>query len=243
VATGGLSPGDISSPIRGVLNHQKNTQVLLGEVTDIDPNEQKVILRDGIVEYDSLIVAAGLKNAYFGNDHWEKHAPGLKSIEDAIEMRKKIFVAFEAAERETDLEKRKTWLNFVIVGGGPTGVELAGALAELAHHTLKNDFRSIDPSESNIYLLEGGERILSMYTSDLSDKAKQSLSDLGVTVLTEHMVQSIDENSVSVKTQRSGSNNTDSYCFVGCRCTSLSSRKVVSRKKPILKQTVWGVLL
>lgn len=193
VATGGLSPGDIASPLRAVLNKYKNIRVLIAEVTDLKPDERKVILRDGELSYDLLIVATGVSHHYFGRDDWAHFAPGLKTIEDATEIRRRIFLAFEAAERETDLEKRRAWLTFVIVGGGPTGVELAGALGELAHKTLKNDFRSIDPTEAKILLLEGLERVLPSYPPDLSAKAEQSLIQLGVTVQTKTMVTEIQD--------------------------------------------------
>ncbi len=159
VATGSLSPGEIASPLRAVLHRQKNTQVLLGEATDLDAEHHRLILDDGqAVEYDSLIVATGSADSYFGHDDWQRNAPGLKSIEEATEIRHKILYAFEAAERESDPEKRSEWLTFVIVGGGPTGVELAGALAEIAHDTLRDDFRSIHPQDAHIFLLEGGPR-------------------------------------------------------------------------------------
>ena len=199
VATGGLSAGDISSPLRAVLSGQKNTKVLMGEVTDIDPTQQKVILLNEEVNYDTLIVATGVSHHYFGNDQWAEKAPGLKTVEDALEMRRRIFVAFEAAEKETDPEKRRAWLTFVIVGGGPTGVELAGALAELAHNTLKHDFRNIDTSEARILLLEGMDRILPPYPAELSIKAQASLEDLGVTVQTKALVTNIDNNLVTMR--------------------------------------------
>lgn len=199
VATGGLSPGDIASPLRGVLNRQKNTRVLLGEVVDIDPSEKKVTLRDDVIWYDSLILATGARHSYFGNDNWEALAPGLKTVEDATEMRRRIFLAFEAAEREPNPAIRQGWMNFIIVGGGPTGVELAGALAELAHHTLVNDFREIDPREAHILLLEGSDRILPAYPEDLSHKATRCLEKLGVTVKTNHMVTSVKQHAVIVK--------------------------------------------
>ncbi len=199
VATGGLSAGDISSPLRAVLSGQKNTKVLMGEVTDIDPTQQKVILPTEEISYDTLIVATGVSHHYFGNDQWAEKAPGLKTVEDALEMRRRIFVAFEAAEKETDPEKRRAWLTFVIVGGGPTGVELAGAMAELAHNTLKHDFRNIDTSEARILLLEGMDRILPPYPPELSVKAQASLEDLGVTVQTKALVTNIDNHVVTVR--------------------------------------------
>lgn len=191
VATGTLSPADISSPLRSVVNRNKNTKVLMGEVVDIDPEQQKVILKNGELSYDSLIVATGVSHFYFGNEEWASVAPGLKTVEDALDIRRRIFVAFEAAEKETDPEKRRAMLTFVIVGGGPTGVELAGAIAELAYSTLKKDFRNIDTSEAQILLLEGMDRILPPYTPELSAKAEASLKRLGVTVQTKTLVTNI----------------------------------------------------
>ncbi|GET38450.1 NAD(P)/FAD-dependent oxidoreductase [Microseira wollei] len=199
VATGTLSPADISSPLRAVLSNNKNTKVLLGEVTDIDPDAQKVILRGEEVTYDTLIVATGVSHHYFGKDEWETLAPGLKTVENALEMRRRIFLAFEAAEKETDPEKRRAWLTFAIVGGGPTGVELAGAIAELAYSTLKKDFRNIDTAETRILLLEGMDRILPPYKPELSAKAAASLKKLGVTVLTKALVTNIENHVLTVK--------------------------------------------
>jgi len=199
VATGTLSPADISSPLRGILSRNRNTKVLMDEVVDVDPTQQKLILRGGDVEYDTLVVATGVSHFYFGNDHWRPTAPGLKTVEDALEMRRRIFMAFEAAEKETDPERRKAWLTFVIVGGGPTGVELAGAIAELAFNTLKQDFRNIDTTEAKILLLEGMDRILPPYPPELSAKAAESLTKLGVTVQTKTMVTNIENDVVTAK--------------------------------------------
>ncbi|HEY9657882.1 MAG TPA: NAD(P)/FAD-dependent oxidoreductase, partial [Allocoleopsis sp.] len=199
VATGTLSPADISSPLRGILRRNRNTQVLLDEVIDLDPAQNTVYLRGSELEYDTLIVATGVSHHYFGNEHWKPTAPGLKTVEDALEMRRRIFMAFEAAEKETDAAKRKAWLTFVIVGGGPTGVELAGAIAELAYNTLKQDFRNIDTSETSILLLEGMDRILPPYPPELSTKAAASLADLGVTVRTQTLVTNIENDIVTAK--------------------------------------------
>ncbi|MBD2208167.1 NAD(P)/FAD-dependent oxidoreductase [Calothrix sp. FACHB-1219] len=199
VATGNLSPADISSPLRSVLSKSQNTQVLLGSVNDIDPQGQKVILENEAIPYDTLIVATGAKHSYFGKDDWEEFAPGLKTVEDAIAMRSRIFTAFEAAERETDAEKRRAWLTFVIVGGGPTGVELAGAIAELAYQTLKADFRNIDTSETRILLLEGLDRILPPFAPELSQTAEKSLKELGVLVQTKTLVTNIENDIVTIK--------------------------------------------
>jgi NADH dehydrogenase len=201
VATGALSPGEIASPLRSVLRRQKNTKVLLGEAIDLDAERRAVIMADGQrVEYDSLIVATGSADSYFGHDEWRRNAPGLKSIEEATEIRHKILYAFEAAEGEHDPEKQREWLTFVIVGGGPTGVELAGALAEIAHDTLRHDFRSIHPQDARIFLLEGAPRVLPTYPEDLSAKAKAALIKLNVTPQTGVFVTDIDDGGVTVKT-------------------------------------------
>ncbi|WP_026082713.1 NAD(P)/FAD-dependent oxidoreductase [Mastigocladopsis repens] len=199
VATGTISPADISSPLRSVLSKSKNTKVLLGEVNDIDPQAQKVLMGEEAIHYDSLILATGAKHSYFGKDQWEEFAPGLKTVEDAIEMRRRIFTAFEAAEKETDPEKRRAWLTFVIVGGGPTGVELAGAIAELAYHTMKEDFRNIDTSEAQVLLLEGLDRVLPPFAPELSNQAEASLTRLGVTVQPKTLVTNIEGDVVSLK--------------------------------------------
>ncbi|MEH2203741.1 MAG: NAD(P)/FAD-dependent oxidoreductase [Nostoc sp.] len=199
VATGTLSPADISAPLRSVFSKSKNTKVLLGEVNDIDPKAQQVILGDEVVPYDTLIVATGVNHSYFGKDNWKEFAPGLKTVEDAIEMRRQIFSAFEAAEKETDPEKRRALLTFVIVGGGPTGVELSGAIAELAYQTLTEDFRSINTSEARIVLLQGGDRILPHISPELSKVAAESLQKLGVAVYTNTRVTNIEGNIVTFR--------------------------------------------
>src|SRR6266436_5009568 len=173
VATGSLSPGDIAAPLRSVLSRQRNTRVLLGQVEDIDPLAKRVLLADGAaLEYDSLVVAAGSQTSYYGHDAWSQWAPGLKSIEEATNIRHKILYAFEVAERIADPVQRSAWLTFVIVGAGATGVELAGAIGEIARQTLKNDFRSIDPAEAQIILLDGLPRVLMPFPEDLAIKAK-----------------------------------------------------------------------
>lgn len=199
VATGALSPADISSPLRSVLSKSKNTKVLLGEVNDINTTKQKVIVGDETVPYDTLIVATGAKHSYFGKDNWEEFAPGLKTVEDALEMRRRIFMAFEAAEKETDPAKRRALLTFVVVGGGPTGVELAGAIAELASKTLKEDFRNIDTSETKVLLLEGMDRVLPPFAPELSQEAQASLEALGVDVQTKTLVTNIENDIVTMK--------------------------------------------
>ncbi|MBD2079123.1 NAD(P)/FAD-dependent oxidoreductase [Leptolyngbya sp. FACHB-17] len=199
VATGSLSPSDISAPLRSILSRQKNAKVLMEEAIDIDPETQHVKTNQGLIPYDSLIVATGVSHHYFGNDQWKDTAPGLKTVEDAIEMRRRIFMAFEAAEKETDPEKRRALLTFVVVGGGPTGVELAGAIAELANNTLKHDFRSIDTTEARILLIEGLDRVLPPYPAELSAKAAESLTKLGVTVLTKTKVTQIEGETLKIE--------------------------------------------
>ena len=198
VATGGLSPGEIASPLRVVLRKNRNTEVLLGEAIDLDVANRRVILRDGVIPYDTLIVATGSTHHYFGNDQWETVAPGLKTIENATEIRSRLLVAFERAEREPDPAERRAWLNFVIVGGGPTGVELAGALGEIANDTLRRDFRHIDPREAAILLVEGEPRVLPTFPPDLSDKAERQLISLGVRARTGARVTQIDADGVTV---------------------------------------------
>ena len=201
VATGGLSPGEVASPLRAVLNHHKNIDVLQAEVVDIDPAARKVKLVDGEVDYDTLIVSTGVQYNYFGNEQWADVAKGLKSIEDALNIRRKIFLAFEAAEREPDPEKRRAWLTFAIVGAGPTGVELAGTLGELAHKTLKGDFHHIDTSQSRILLIEAVDRVLPPFPADLSVKAARSLEDLGVTIRTNTKVTAIEDGAVTLRAE------------------------------------------
>jgi len=199
VATGALSPGEIASPLRFVFRRSKNVEVLLAEVTDLDPANRRVILGDGEAGYDTLIVAAGASHHYFGHDEWAPLAPGLKTIEDATEIRSRILRAFEKAEREPDTEARRAWLTFVIVGGGPTGVELAGALGEIANDTLRGDFRHINPAEASILLVEGTDRVLPAYPADLSAKAEEALIRLGVRSMTGTLVTAIDAGGVTVR--------------------------------------------
>jgi NADH dehydrogenase len=182
VATAGLSPAEIASPIRRILRKQENTSVVLAEVQSVDVAGRRVVLRDGELAYDHLVVAAGATHSYFGRDEWEPFAPGLKSIEDALEIRRRALVAFEAAEREDDPERRRAWLTFLVVGGGPTGVEMAGALAEIARHSLSREFRRIDPRTARVILVEAGPRILPAYPPDLSHRAVRQLESLGAQV-------------------------------------------------------------
>src|SRR5690242_17146895 len=203
VATGSLSPGEIAAPMRGVLSRQKNTRVWLGTVEDINPDLKRVLLADGaIVPYDSLIVAAGSETSYYGHDEWQEWAPGLKSIEEATAIRHKILYAFEVAERLSDPVQRRSWLTFVIVGAGPTGVELSGAIAEIARQTLKNDFRSIHPEEAQIILLDGAQRVLMPFPEDLAEKANRSLAQLGVTVKCGAVVRSITKEGLAIETDK-----------------------------------------
>ncbi len=200
VATGALSPANIAAPLRDILKKQKNTEVLLADVVDFDLARQEVVLADGRVPYDTLILAAGVRHHYFGNEQWETDAPGLKTIEDATEIRRRVLLAFETAERETDPGQIQKWLTFVVVGGGPTGVELAGALGEIANFTLKNNFRHIDPASAKVILLEGTDRVLPPYPTDLSARAAESLTKLGVTVRTNAIVTDIQADSVTIRT-------------------------------------------
>lgn len=197
VATAALAPSDIASPIRSILRRQTNTEVILAEVTGIRPAEKKVDLSDGSsLHYDYLILGIGATNTYFGHNEWAPLAPGVKDLEDALEIRRRVLLAFERAEREPDSVKRQAHLTFVVVGGGPTGVELAGALAELRRYALLRDFRHIDSREATVVLLEGGPRILQGYPESLSRKAKETLRRLGVDVREQTMVTAIDPDSV-----------------------------------------------
>ena len=172
VATAALNPSDIAMPIRTILRRQRNTRVLLGEVVGVDVARKHVRLRDGELPYDYLVLAAGATHSYFGHPEWERFAPGLKTIEDALEIRRRVLLAFESAERESDPEAQRAWLTFVIVGAGPTGVELAGALSEIARQTMIRDFRRINPSSARVILIEGRDRVLPPYTPSLSRKAR-----------------------------------------------------------------------
>jgi NADH:ubiquinone reductase (H+-translocating) len=201
VATGSLSPGEIAAPLRSVFSRQKNTRVLLGEVVDLDPVSKRVVLADGATfEYDSLIVAAGSQTFYYGHDVWRQWAPGMKSVEEATNIRHKILYAFEVAERLSDPVQRRAWLTFVIVGAGATGVELAGAIGEIARQTLKNDFRSIRPEEAQIIVVDGAPRVLAAFPDDLAHKAQHSLEKLGVEVKNGVMVKDVDQQGVTIET-------------------------------------------
>ena len=203
VATGALSPGEIAQPLRSILRRHRNTTVLLGEAVDIDPERREVLISDGgPIPYDTLIVATGARFSYFGHDDWARFAPGLKSIDDATEIRRRILIAFEAAEREAIDERRAEWMTFVVVGGGPTGVELAGALGEIANDTLRRDFRSIHPPDARIILVEALDRVLPPYPPARSESARRQLEKLGVTVRTKTRVIGIDDRSVAVATDQ-----------------------------------------
>lgn len=202
VATAGISPGEIAAPIRWIVRGRKNIEVLLGEVQDFDLEQRIVKMADANVSYDYLIVAAGATHAYFGHDEWEPFAPGLKTIEDALEIRRRVLLAFELAERQASAGAPAMPLNFVIVGGGPTGVELAGTLAEIARQVLANEFRTIDPKTTKIILLEGGPRVLPTYSEDLSRSAEEQLRNLGVEVHTSAMVTNIEPAAVWIRDVR-----------------------------------------
>ncbi len=198
VATGGLSPADISAPLRSILKRQPNARVLQAEVVDIDPETRSVILSEGRLSYDSLIVSTGVRHHYFGNEQWARWAPGLKTVEDATEIRARALSAFEAAERCNDADERRSRLTFVIVGAGPTGVELAGALGEMKRHTLRGEFRTFDPADARILLVDGANRVLPGYPDSLSRAARRSLEKLGVELCVEHLVSDVDDRSVTL---------------------------------------------
>jgi NADH dehydrogenase len=203
VATATLNPSDIATPIRHILRRQRNARVLLGEVVRVDLAGKRVLLVGGVeLDYDYLVIATGATDSYFGHDDWASVAPGLKTVEDALEIRRRIFLAFEAAERTEDPVARASWLTFVIVGGGPTGVELAGALAEIAHHSLRGEFRSIDPRVARVVLAEGLPRVLPGYDEALSRKAEQRLRRLGIEVRTGSRVSGIDAGGITIGHER-----------------------------------------
>jgi NADH dehydrogenase len=199
VATAVLSPGEIATPIRRILHYAKNIEVILGEVLDFDPTHHQVILDDGSsMKYDYLIVAAGARHSYFGHDDWEVSAPGLKTVEDAVEIRRRVLLAFELAERQAYLNGEHENLNFVVVGGGPTGVEMAGAIAGIAREALANDFKAIDTRKARVILFEGSDRVLGTFTPDLSASAKEQLEELGVEVRLNSFVTDIEPGKVKV---------------------------------------------
>ena len=202
VATAGLSPADIAAPIRSILHSQRNTEVLLGEVQGVDTRAREVILAHRRVSYDALVLATGARHSYFGHEEWEAHAPGLKSLGDATRIRRKILLAFEAAEMESDPEKRRALLTFVLIGAGPTGVEMAGAIAELAHQALKSDFRHIEPRATRVLLVEAGPRILASFSEPLAARSEFALQRLGVEILKGSRVERVDEQGITIGGQR-----------------------------------------
>ena len=202
VATAGLSGPDIAAPLRHILRRQRNVTVLMDEAREIDVHLRRVVLAHGTIDYDYLIVATGSTDAYFGHDEWESRAPGLKTLDDALAIRRRILDAFECAERETDPALRETWLNFVVIGAGPTGVELAGTLAEIAQHTLPREFRNIDPRRAQIHLVEAGPRVLASMPEALSAKAQHRLERMGVCVHIDAAVTQVDENGVQMGERR-----------------------------------------
>jgi NADH:ubiquinone reductase (H+-translocating) len=209
VATAGLSPGQIATPIRTILRKQENAEVLLGTVSAVDTGRRVVTLDGHEINYDFLVLATGARHSYFGHDQWEPFAPGLKSLEDATELRKRILLAFELAELEADEEKRKRLLTFVVIGAGPTGVEMAGAIAELAHRALASDFRAIDPHAARILLVEAGPRPLSTFPENLSAYAEKALIKLGVELMMNSSVTGIDEAGIML-----GSKTIPSACVI-----------------------------
>ena len=199
VATAVIAPGEIAEPIRAILRWDRNVRVLMGEVVGVDAEARAVQLRDGTrIPYDTLVLATGATHSYFGHPEWERFAPGLKTLDDARRIRARVLLAFEAAEREDDPVARERLMTFAVIGGGPTGVEMAGAIAGLAHHALSKDFRRIDPKQAKILLIEAAPRVLGTFTEDLSAYARQALERLGVTVLTEHAVEDVSEEGVTV---------------------------------------------
>jgi NADH:ubiquinone reductase (H+-translocating) len=202
VATAGLSAPDIAAPIRRIVQRHPNVDVMLAEARGIDLAAHKVLLMDGAIAFDSLIVATGATHSYFGRDEWAEHAPGLKTLEDALEIRKRVLLAFEKADREPDDARRRQWLTFVVIGAGPTGVEMAGTLAEIARHTLREDFRHIDPGTASVVLIEAAERVLPPYPPDLSEKARKQLERLGVEVRTNTRVTDVDAEGVKLGDER-----------------------------------------
>jgi NADH dehydrogenase len=202
VALAVLSPAEIASPVRAVLRHNSNVEVVLGQVTSFDLNKRLVLIDDLELPYDFLIVASGATHAYFGHPEWEQSAPGLKTIEDAIEIRRRVLLTFEIAEREALARESRPPLNFVVIGGGPTGVELAGAIADISKRYMEHDFRAIDPSRARIILLEGAPRILPVYPQDLSASAEKQLREMGVEVRTNTMVTNVEPGLVTVGTEK-----------------------------------------
>ena len=222
VATASLSPSDIASPIRSILKRQTNLEVWMGEAVDVDVDRRVVLLRDGEIPYDYLVVATGVTHAYFGRDDWAPHAPGLKTVDDALEIRRRFLLAFETAEREADEAARRRLLTFVIVGAGPTGVELAGAMAEIARQVMPREFRSIDTTTARILLVEGADRVLPGYPPSLSAKARRQLERLGVEVRTGARVTEIEEGAVWIGDERIEAGNV--FWAAGVAASPLGAR-------------------
>jgi NADH:ubiquinone reductase (H+-translocating) len=227
VATAGLAAPAIAAPIRNLFRQQRNLTTLLGDVVDIDAKAQRITLCEGApISYDHLIVAAGATHSYFGHDDWAQHAPGLKTLEDAFELRRRILLAFEAAEREDDAAKREAWLTFVVIGAGPTGVEMAGTLAEIARHTLPGEFRRINPASARVLLVEGGARVLQAMPPDLSAKAQQQLEKLGVQVMLNCQVTQLDAQGILASKSTSSPINT-SVSSYGNGSIQIASKTVI----------------
>lgn len=236
VATGGLSPSDIASPLRRILRKQRNARVLMGEMTGLDAARRRVILENGWVGYDYLVLATGADNDYFGREEWREKAPGLKTVEDATEVRARILAAFEAAERESERERQREWLTFVVIGAGPTGVELAGAMGEIARQTLKNDFRRIKPEQARILLIDAADRVLSGYPEELSRLAERHLIGLGVRARSGLRVEEVTEAGVWV---RRGDGERE---WIGARTVIWAAGVKASRAGEMLRETT-GVAL
>ena len=202
VATAALNPSDIAAPIRSILRHQKNVSVILGDAIDVDVDAKRVQLADGTIDYDFLVIATGATHSYFAHPEWERDAPGLKTIEDALEIRRRVLTAYEEAERETDPVKQQAWLTFVIIGAGPTGVELAGALSEIARQTMVRDFRRIKPASARVILVEGVDRVLPPYPPSLSASAQKQLESLGVEVITGAFASDVNDHEVRLSGDR-----------------------------------------
>ena len=231
VATGSLSPGEIASPLRGVLSRRKNIRVWLGTVQDIDPDSKRLFLADGeILPYDSLILAAGSETTYYGHNEWEEWAPDLKSIEKATAIRHKILYAFEIAERISDRAQRRAWLTFVVVGAGATGVEVSGAIAEIAREALKNDFRSINPEEAQIILMDGAPRVLMTFPEELAEKANRSLAKLGVEVKCGAMVKHVDGDGLIIESSGHADSIASKTVIWAGGITASSLGKVLARR-------------
>lgn len=199
VATAALSPADIAEPLRHILRKQDNVEVILGEARRIDVEQKKIVTAEGELNYDYLIVAAGARHSYFGQDQWEKFAPGLKSLDDALEIRRRMLLAFEIAEKTQDDAERRAAMTFVVVGAGPTGMEMAGAIAEIARVTLVKDFRHIDPTQARVLLVEGAQRVIPQFTADLSESARRQLYDIGVEIRLGTVVENVSDEGVTLK--------------------------------------------